>query len=42
MENEYRIAVFSAEIDWIRRLVRRIRSDELGGIAELRSLHERR
>jgi DNA-binding PadR family transcriptional regulator len=41
VENEYRIAVFTAEIDWIRDLVRRIRTDELGGIAELRSLHRK-
>ncbi|WP_163513651.1 PadR family transcriptional regulator [Fodinicola acaciae] len=41
VENEYRIAVFTAEIDWIRELVRRIRTDELSGIAELREMHRR-
>ncbi|GAA1704893.1 PadR family transcriptional regulator [Fodinicola feengrottensis] len=39
IEDDYRLTVFTAELDWVRRLAARIRSDDLSGIAELRELH---
>ncbi len=41
IEDDYRLTVFTAELDWVRRLAKRIRDDELTGIAELRVLHEK-